>query len=183
MMWTEKRRIMERYDQFVDSYSELHLEEQMAKYTVALENIELRSEDVVADFGCGIGIFLKLVAKSAKKAVGIDLSREELRIARDEHLENVSLIQSDIDHPPFKYKAFDHVFSFTVLHHTEKLDKEIDHLSRYSKKGIVVGILKRTEAECQISNLTEKKRGVMRIGVHFTKDVLLKIDTKSSSRT
>ncbi len=182
MTWAEKRRTMERYDQFVESYDELHYEEQIAKYIVALENVDLGSEEVIADFGCGTGIFLRLVAGFVDKAVGVDLSREELQRARDTRFDNVHLLQSDIDHPPFRYKAFDHVFSFTVLHHTENLAEEIDHLTRYSRKAIVASVLKRTDAEGDASNLSDVRGRIRRIDAHSTKDVLLVMQVESRGR-
>ena len=97
MDWVGKRLLRERYDQGARGYLELHGEEQLLKYKLALENLSLDSKDLVADFGCGIGLFLKVVEGRVGGVVGLNLSLEELKRAKDLVGGSAHLVQGDIE--------------------------------------------------------------------------------------
>jgi ubiquinone/menaquinone biosynthesis C-methylase UbiE len=115
--WNKKRSVMRRYNLTAQMYDERYCEEQEAKYKAALERLNLAPESTVLDVGCGSGMFFGQVAGKAKAIVGLDVSRELLLLAKERARKfgNVSLVQADADHLPFKNGAFDRVFAFTVL--------------------------------------------------------------------
>ncbi|WP_217129625.1 class I SAM-dependent methyltransferase [Streptomyces sp. AC558_RSS880] len=71
----------------------------------------IRETDSVLDIGCGNGRLTRLAARTAGRAVGIDLSAPMLERARAsaaaEHLANVTHIQADAQVHPFEDAAFD----------------------------------------------------------------------------
>jgi len=77
----------------------------------------------VADIGCGTGFLLLALAPLVKKAVGIDNSREMLRVARrkarDQGLKNIEFIQADMNKLPLKDGILDGLTASMVLHHAK----------------------------------------------------------------
>lgn len=108
---------MRRYNLTSQMYDERYREEQETKYRAALESLELIPNGTVLDVGCGSGMFFCQVSDRAKVVVGLDISRELLKVARERarKLRNVFLVQADADHLPFKKAVFSYVFAFTVL--------------------------------------------------------------------
>lgn len=85
------------YDQhYVDIYDP-HAVQRMRRL---LPLIDLTGRDVVADFGCGNGILLELIASRVREYVGVDFSEpfvraaEQRRIARG--IQNGRFVQQDI---------------------------------------------------------------------------------------
>ncbi|MEZ3177814.1 class I SAM-dependent methyltransferase [Streptomyces pimonensis] len=71
----------------------------------------IRETDSVLDIGCGNGRLTRLAARTAARAVGVDLSAPMLERARAsaaaEHLANVSHLRADAQVHPFEEAAFD----------------------------------------------------------------------------
>ena len=107
---------MQRYDLTAEMYEERYAHEQEAKYGAALENVDV-ADCSVLDVGCGSGLFFSHVTAKAKVLVGVDSSRKLLLKAKEQthSFQNVSVLQADADHLPFRKAFFDVVFAFTVL--------------------------------------------------------------------
>ena len=177
MEWVEKKRLEKRYDQFTNGYTNLHGEEQLQKYRVVIESLQLGAGDLVADLGCGVGLFLEMISPRLGEVVGLNLSSKELQEAKSLSLSNVHLIQGDLDMPPFRDKVFTYIFSFTVLHHSQDAFGSILSLERLAKRGMIVGILKRTEVEKEVRAKVKDLEGVKVLDDRSTKDLLLFIGT------
>lgn len=63
------------------------------------------------DLGCGTGSYLGLLVDLGWSVTAIDLSEDQLRLARDRAGESVELLQGDAAHLPFDDDLFDLVFS------------------------------------------------------------------------
>lgn len=76
-----------------------------------LDAARLRDTDSVLDIGCGNGRLTRLAARTARRAVGVDLSTPMLERARasavEERLTNVTHIQADAQVHPFETASFD----------------------------------------------------------------------------
>ncbi len=72
-----------------------------------LKNI--KSTDTVLEIGCGYGRIMKRLLSKAKKAVGIDISSENIRFAKEylKDYKNVELYQMDASHIDFGIQVFD----------------------------------------------------------------------------
>ena len=144
--WKEKREVMKRYDLTAEMYEERYAEEQKAKYKAALENVHVDNR-VVLDVGCGTGLFFENVGQKANKVVGVDISRKLLLMAKEKAsgMQNVSVLQADADHLPFRGASFHVVFAFTVLQNMPKPYDTINELKRVAEldgKIVVTGLKK-----------------------------------------
>lgn len=144
--WKDKRKVIQRYDLTAEMYEELYAQEQKAKYTAALENINV-ANNVVLDVGCGTGLFFSSVATQANIVVGVDISRKLLLKAKEQAaaFQNVLILQADADHLPFQDVFFDAVFAFTVLQNMPKPSETVKELKRVAELGgrvVVTGLKK-----------------------------------------
>ncbi|MFQ5711848.1 MAG: class I SAM-dependent methyltransferase [Candidatus Geothermarchaeales archaeon] len=172
-MWGYKRRLMGKYEHFMESYDELHHDEQKNKYAVALSEVSPTEDDVIADFGCGTGLFLRYVSKRVKKAVGIDLSRRQLLWAKEKMGGDCYLIQADLEKPPFRKGVFDHVFSFTVFHHLKKLEETIGLLTSFARENVVISILKSSKAADEAKLVVNTFKNLKLIDLESLKDLII----------
>ncbi|MFI8087486.1 class I SAM-dependent methyltransferase [Streptomyces sp. NPDC086080] len=102
-----------------NGYEGRHWAEHQSRYdalndpvnTPLLEAAGLRGTDSVLDIGCGNGRLTRLAARTAARAVGVDLSAPMLERARasaaGEHLTHVTHLQADAQVHPFESGSFD----------------------------------------------------------------------------
>ena len=88
--------------------------------------------DTVIDIGCGNGRHLLISAKICKKAIGIDISNELLKIVKNKVLENkidnVFLLQSDLVNLSIKDKSADAVLFIAALHNVKGRENRVKAL-------------------------------------------------------
>jgi len=84
-----------------------------------LDGLEVKADWRVLELGCGMGRLLRPLAPRVARVVGVDLSEEMLRRARDHcgGLPNVELHSTDGDLGFLPDRAFDFVFSHIVFQH------------------------------------------------------------------
>jgi len=72
----------------------------------------------VVEFGCGTGVYTKLLAQNAKRIVATDLSDEMLKIARTrlEGYQNITVEKADCKNTSFSSGRFDTVFMANLIH-------------------------------------------------------------------
>lgn len=104
----------------------------------------------VLEAGCGTSESLVKIAKIAKKAVGIDISRKALDRSKVNFerskifKEKYSLVLGDIQKMKFKDNTFDIVFNTGVVEHfdDDKINnKPVEEMARVAKKGGKIVIL------------------------------------------
>lgn len=138
---SHKNKIRSRYDDLGGSHYDMrYTEEQQAKYALILD--ELPDADLVLDNGCGTGLLFPLIDSSL---VGLDLSGELLRTAR-ERLTNVQyLVQGDSEYLPFRDNVFDSVVSVTVVQNLVKPEILAVESARVARLGssVIISSLKR----------------------------------------
>jgi len=84
-----------------------------AHHAELLDAAAIEATDSVLDTGCGSGLTTRDAARRASEgsAVGVDLSADQLAIARDlaarEELHNISFVQADAQVHPFADRGFD----------------------------------------------------------------------------
>lgn len=115
--WAKKLGSMKDYDKLIASYDAQYEEEQNEKFEVALHSLNLDSNDVILDAGCGTGLLTERLAKTVKLVVGLDFSKAMINRARDRlHLFlNVMLVRADADFLPLREDVFTNVFAITLL--------------------------------------------------------------------
>ena len=137
---------MRRYNLTAQMYDSRYCDEQEAKYKEALKTVVFGSNSLVLDVGCGTGMFFNFMSEKIQSAVGIDISRELLKLAkkRIKNLCNVSLVLADADNLPFREAVFDYIFVFTVLQNMPNPTNTLRQLQFSSKSdaNFVVTALK-----------------------------------------
>ncbi len=108
----------------------------------------------ILDVGCGVGRWSFALAKRGMKVIGVDISKEMVKIAKDraekQKLENVGFLVSkahEIDFPP---ESFDAVLAITVLQHIlddKQRNTAVEKMVRDTKKGGKLLILEKVVPE------------------------------------
>ncbi len=121
------------------------------KYVEAVENQQLFSmignvtRQTILDVGCGTGNHLiALHQKGARFCVGIDSSKDMLRVCRSKiRTRSITLVRADAGHLPFRDKAFHVSLCVTVLEFLPSPAQAIAEMQRVSGGKIVLATLNR----------------------------------------
>jgi ubiquinone/menaquinone biosynthesis C-methylase UbiE len=102
-----------------DAIRSLHIPEAEVERAIQKLLPKRKIRDLL-DLGTGTGRMLQLCASHAERAIGVDLSREMLAVARanldGQDYRNCSLRRAPAEHLPFGNAGFDVVLSHMVLH-------------------------------------------------------------------
>jgi len=100
---------------------------------------------VLADVGCGTGSLTFELARFAKKVIGVDLSQEMLRRAKNlaiqRNVRNVEFRRADALRLPLQAHSVDAVFCVMVLHFLPDPQRAIAELCRVTRSGGAVIIV------------------------------------------
>ncbi len=88
-------------------------------HEVLLRELGDASRGEVLDIGCGTGQFTRVLARRARRAIGVDFSANMIAAARERSagLANVEYIQADALSWEWPVERFDGVVSIATLHH------------------------------------------------------------------
>jgi ubiquinone/menaquinone biosynthesis C-methylase UbiE len=123
---------------YYDEFSSWYENERGRGYHQLIDDLEIEvverySQDaVVLEAGCGTGLLLDRVRRSAREAWGMDLSGGMLAKARQRGL---NVVQASITDLPFAHEKFDVVYSFKVLAHIERIREAVAEMARVTKPG------------------------------------------------
>ncbi len=112
-------------------------EERYSVYTWLYEAAEFRHHrgERVLEIGCGAGCDLLQFARHGATAVGVDLTPEHLRLAR-QRVGNAALVcRAEATRLPFEDASFDYVYSHGVLHHLDRPRQMVDEIFRVLRPG------------------------------------------------
>jgi ubiquinone/menaquinone biosynthesis C-methylase UbiE len=94
--------------------------------TDAVPDLAKHEVKKVLDLGCGVGRHSVLLASNGFEVVGMDISKNALKMARSwvqkERLENVALVRATMTNIPINDCCLDAVVSVSVMHHALKKD-------------------------------------------------------------
>lgn len=90
----------------------------------------------ILDVGCGDGFVAKVtwMNRKGKIDVGIDLSEDEIKIAKKRNIYKKCLV-GNVYNLPFKNESFQTVFSNSVVEHIPDLNQALSEMSRVLKKN------------------------------------------------
>jgi SAM-dependent methyltransferase len=133
----DQERTKSAYDLQWNRFKILRPEEDRATFRnrTGLNDQDLAGATVL-DAGCGMGRYLRIVAETGAKVVGMDLSGAVVA-ARETTADwpNVSLVRGDLLRPPLADGSFDHIYSLGVLDHTPDPRSAFLALSQLLKPG------------------------------------------------
>src|SRR5436190_7965343 len=89
----------------------------------------------VLEIGCGTGCDLLQFAKHGARAVGIDITPEHLRLARERVGSRAAVTRAEATSLPFADHSFDYVYSHGVLHHIDRPRLVVDEIFRVLRPG------------------------------------------------
>lgn len=102
----------------------------------------------ILDLGCGPGLYARILSNKGARVKGIDISKEEIKIAKREDPKS-EFIVGDIEKLPFKNNEFDIVLSALVLGHLKSWNKTLRGVNKVLKKGgIFVFSINNPISEC-----------------------------------
>ncbi len=148
-MQNAKKRFMQHYKEYADTYDELRDNKSEITRLNAADQIEFvlnKFEDIkdLVEVGCGTGKFTIPLAKAGKKIIAIDSSFEMLSIARNKAKEegvdkNIEFVCGDIENIGIKKEAASAVLSIAVIRHFKKEEKALAELVRIlCSKGYIM---------------------------------------------
>ena len=95
--------------------------------------------DRILDSGCGPGIVSRFLSKKVHEVVGLDLTNEMLRIAKEEAVKNAisncKWVTGDMTNLPFENQSFDGAVTRYTFHHLQAPQEALRELARVTKKG------------------------------------------------
>jgi SAM-dependent methyltransferase len=112
-------------------------EQQVPTYEAALRHVDVKPGDLVLDVGCGVGVFLKLVAGRGVKAYGLDASEALIDLAR-ERVPAADLRIGDMESLPYEDGSFDLVTGFNSFFFANDMVAALREAGRVAKPGAPV---------------------------------------------
>ena len=91
--------------------------------------------DVILDVGCGIGPYTTALNKKGKRAFGLEINWDYVKMAREN---KVPVLHYDGEHIPFKTESFETVIAIEVLEHVEAWDRLLHEMLRVARKNILI---------------------------------------------
>ncbi|MHA1301661.1 MAG: class I SAM-dependent methyltransferase [Candidatus Helarchaeota archaeon] len=133
---------------------------QNLKFKSLIKKIQIFNMDLILDLGIGTGLLFDFLKNSNSMFVGIDISKNMLKIAQKNNKDDrLHLICADADFLPFRKNIFSAIFSITVLQNLPNPKSSIDEVIRVCKKGGLTffTILKKDLTLKQFENMFNRK--------------------------
>jgi SAM-dependent methyltransferase len=114
-------------------------EQQVPTYEEALRRVGVEQGQRVLDIGCGVGVFLSLIADRGALPFGLDASEALIGLAR-ERVPDADLRVGEMEALPYDDDAFDHVAGFNSFFFATDMVRALREAGRVAKPGAPVVI-------------------------------------------
>jgi SAM-dependent methyltransferase len=115
-------------------------EQQVPTYEEALRRVDVQAGQSVLDIGCGVGVFLRLVAERGARPFGLDASESLIEAARARLPESADLRVGDMESLPYDDHSFDLVTGFNSFFFATDIEAALREAARVAKPGAPVVI-------------------------------------------
>ena len=147
-----------------------------------LSFLDLKPNSIVADLGCGSGVFTIPISKKIKKIYGIDIEPKMIQVLNQKilqkNLKNISTLLSNGIKIPLETSSLDLLITVNTLHEFEdrnKVLKEIFRILKPTGKLAVVDFKKKREGFGPPSKIRISSRQAKKI---FEQNCFRKLITK-----
>jgi ubiquinone/menaquinone biosynthesis C-methylase UbiE len=110
------------------------LERARRRTELLIERAAIRKGMEVLEYGCGTGMFSRLIAETGAVLTAVDLSPDLITEAKKDPRVNISFHVGDIESLVFPDASFDAIVGSSVLHHVN-VDKALNEAFRVLKGG------------------------------------------------
>ena len=105
-----------------------------------LKHLDIKTDDIVLDVGCGGGININRMAEKAKKVYGVDYSIESVKLSREVNRDligqgKVEVLEGDVQSLPFEDNTFDIITAFETVYFWPNIEKSFGEVKRVLKTG------------------------------------------------
>lgn len=105
-----------------------------------LKHLNIKSEDVILDIGCGGGININRMAEKAKKVYGVDYSIESVKLSGEVNEKliregKVEIQEGNVKNLAFEDDTFDIVTAFETVYFWPDIEKCFGEVKRVLKPG------------------------------------------------
>jgi ubiquinone/menaquinone biosynthesis C-methylase UbiE len=131
------------------------------------------------DVGCGIGQYVMASKILGFDVVGLDISKEAVRIAKEN---NLNVIREDMRKLPFKDNSFDIAIAGGSLEHFPETEVALREIARVLKpRGIFIGNVPNRQSIFVLTKLIQQALGIWKCGYEksFSKNKLIRIFNKN----
>lgn len=103
-----------------------------------LKHLDIKTDDVILDVGCGGGININRMAQKAKKVYGVDYSEESVKLSREVNEDyikegKVEVLEGNVQSLPFEDNTFDIGTAFETVYFWPDIEKCFGEVKRVLK--------------------------------------------------
>jgi ubiquinone/menaquinone biosynthesis C-methylase UbiE len=105
-----------------------------------LKHLNIREDDVILDIGCGGGMNINRMSKTARKVYGVDYSIESVKLSREVNRNFISegkveILEGNVQALPFEDNTFDIVTAFETVYFWPDIERSFGEVKRVLKPG------------------------------------------------
>jgi ubiquinone/menaquinone biosynthesis C-methylase UbiE len=161
-----KATVQRQFTRTADAFAKFAVRDSVEVLAEKVEFAKPQAQELVLDVACGPGAFVLALAPRVRLAVGIDLTPEMLRQAREFQTEkqilNAVFARADADHLPFPHACFDLVSCQHAFHHITRPELVLVEMIRLTKPEgrllILDPLAPESDAKFELFNHIERLR-------------------------
>lgn len=137
----EEDAVVREYDSLAHHYDKRWQHYIAATLKGTLKRLAINPNDRLLDIGCGTGSLLQAISANYPSVgmVGLDISREMLRIACNKQINKCNFITGQVQFLPFQSNSFDIVVSSNAFHYWRSPESCLKEILRVLKpKGRII---------------------------------------------
>jgi len=166
MFKKHKETVQKQFTKTADAFAKFAVRDSVEVLAEKVEFAKPQAHELVLDVACGPGAFVLAVAPRVKFAVGIDLTPEMLRQARqfqaEKQILNAAFARGDADGLPFPDACFDLVSCQHAFHHLPKPEPVLVEMLRVTKPEgrllVLDPLAPESDAKFELYNQIERLR-------------------------